>query len=126
MPFLPKLLVLCEDAEARNALEQSLRRCPVERIYCASRLALREAVAAHAGDAVVYAEDHPGSKLRDLMEWPEMRESRVPVIAVSRFGGMRDYLAAMEAGAFDYMARPLRGEEVSRIVERALHCGRAA
>jgi len=126
MPLLPKLLVLCEDAEARSAIEQSLKRCRVERIYCASRLALRQAVAAHAGDAVVYAEDHPGSKLRDLMEWPEMRESHVPVIAVSRFGETRDYLAAMEAGAFDYLARPLRGEEVSRIVESAVHPGRAA
>ena len=120
MPLLPKLLVLCEDAETRAALEQSLGGCPVERVYCTTRLALREAVAAHAGDAVIYAEDHPGSKLRDLMEWPELREARMPVIAVSRFGGMRDYLDAMEAGAFDYMARPLRGEEVSRIVESAV------
>jgi DNA-binding NtrC family response regulator len=121
MPLLPKLLVLCEDPEARAALDQSLSRCAVERIYCASRVALREAVAARAGDAVVYAEDRPGSKLRDLMEWPEMREAHLPLIAVSRFGGMRDYLQAMEAGAFDYVARPLRGEEVSRIVESAIN-----
>ena len=126
MPLHPKVLVLCEDAEARAALEQSFARCPVEPVYCATRLALRRAVAAHAGDAVVYAEDHAGSKLRDLMEWPEMREAHVPVIAVSRFGGMRDYLAAMEAGAFDYLARPLRGEEVNRIVESAVQIGRAA
>jgi DNA-binding NtrC family response regulator len=120
MPLLPKLLVLCEDAEARAALEQSLGGCRVERVYCTTRLALREAVAANAGDAVIYAEDHPGSKLRDLMEWPEMREARVPVIAVARSGGMRDYLDAMEAGAFDYIARPLREAEVSRIVESAV------
>jgi len=125
MPLLPRLLVLCEDPEVRNALEQSLSRCTVERIYLASRLALREAVAARAGDAVVYAEDRPGSKLRDLMEWPELREARMPVIAVSRSGGMRDYLAAMEAGAFDYVARPLRGAEVSRIVENAVSCSRS-
>jgi len=122
----PKLLVLCEDPEARSALEQSLSRCHVERVYCATRLALRAAVAGHVGAAVVYAEDFPGSKLRDMMDWPEMREAHVPVIAVSRFGGMRDYLAAMDAGAFDYLVRPLRGEEVSRIVESAMQCGRAA
>jgi DNA-binding NtrC family response regulator len=126
MPLLPKLLVLCEDAETRNALEQSLVQCPIERIYCANTLVLREAVAAHAGDAVVYAEDRPGSKLREMMDWSEIKEGRVPVIAVSRFGGMRDYLAAMEAGAFDYLARPLRKEEVSRVVESALQRSRAA
>jgi len=126
MPLEPKVLVLCEDAEVRIALKKSLRRCSVKGIYCKTPLALREAVAAHAGDAVVYAGEHPGSKLRDLMEWPEIREAHVPVIAVSRFGEMRDYLEAMEAGAFDYMARPLRREEVSRIVKNAVDRGRAA
>lgn len=120
MPFPPKLLILCEDAEARVALEQSLAGCPVARLYCATLLALREALASHAGDAVVYAEDNPGSNLRDLMAWPELHEARVPVIAVSRFGGMRDYLAAMEAGAFDYLARPLREREVNRVVQSAV------
>ena len=126
MPLLPKVLVLCEDAEVRVALRESLKRCSVKRIYCKTRLALREAIAAHAGDAVVYAGEHPGSKLRDLMEWPEVRAAHLPVIAVSRFGEMPDYLAAMEAGAFDYMARPLRREEVSRIVKNAVDRGRAA
>jgi len=126
MPLQPKVLVLCEDAEVRTALKRSLRRCHVKGIYCATQVALREAVATHAGEAVVYAGENAGSKVRDLMALPEIREAHLPVIAVSRFGGMRDYLTAMEAGAFDYMARPLQREEVNRIVRNALNRGRAA
>ena len=125
MPLLPKVLVLCTDAEARIALDQSLERCAVERVYCASVAALRQAVAERAGDAVVYAEDYPGGDLRALMEWPELRDARLPVIAVARAGGIRDYLQAMLAGAFDYLARPLCGEEVRRIVESAVRRTRA-
>jgi len=126
MPLLPRVLVLCEDAEVRTALKQSLKQCAVKRVYYKTPRALRKAIAARAGDAVMYAGDHPGSKLHDLMEWPEVREAHLPVIAVSRFGEMNDYLAAMEAGAFDYVARPLQGEEVSRIVKNALDRKRAA
>jgi DNA-binding NtrC family response regulator len=126
MELLPKLLVLCDDSEARASLEEALESCPVERVYCSSLLALRQAVAAHAGDAVIYAENRPGSRLRALLEWPEMRAGHLPVIAVSRFGEMRDYLAAMEAGAFDYMALPYRPKEVERILEKALSRSAAA
>jgi two-component system C4-dicarboxylate transport response regulator DctD len=126
MPSSPKLLVLCEDSEARASLEETLASCPAERVYCPSLQALREAVAAHAGDVVIYVEDRPGGRVRDLLEWPEMRAAHVPVIAVSRFGEMRDYLAAMEAGAFDYVARPYRPEEVERILQKALTRSAAA
>ena len=126
MPLLPRLLVLCEDMKARVALEQSLERCTVERVYCASLAALCQAVGAQAADAVVYAEDRPGGRIRALMESPEMRQARLPVIAVSRFAGMRDYLAAMNAGAFDYLARPLHTDELRRVIERALGRARAA
>lgn len=126
MPLPPRLLVLCEDSEARASLDQSLARCPVERVYVSSLGALREAVAQRAGEAVIYAGDRPGNGLRDVLQWPEVRESRLPVIAVSRFGEMRDYLAAMEAGAFDYVARPICGEEVERILQRALRQPEAA
>ncbi len=126
MPLLPKLLVLCEDLEARAALDQSLERCTVERVYCASLAALRQAVGAQAADAVVYAEDRPGGRIRALMESPELRQARLPVIAVSRFAGMRDYLAAMDAGAFDYLARPLHTDELRRVIERAVGRARAA
>ena len=126
MTLPPKVLVLCEDKEVRTALKQSLKRCHVRGVYCRSTVALRRALAAHAGDAVVYAGEQPGSKLRDVMEWPEIRAARVPVIAVSRSGEIHDYLAAMEAGAFDYMARPLQCGELSRIVMSAVDQGRAA
>ena len=125
MPLLPRLLVLCEDVEARAALDQSLERCAVERVYCASLGALRQAAGAQDADAVVYAEDRPGGRIRTLLESPEVRQARLPVIAVSRFAGMRDYLAAMDAGAFDYLARPLHMDELRRVIERAVGRARA-
>jgi DNA-binding NtrC family response regulator len=120
MSLLPKLLVLCEDAEVRSDLKQSFKHSPMKRVFYKTKMALRKAIGKHAGDAVVFAGDHAGSKMRDVMEWPEVRESHLPVIAVSRYGETRDYLAAMEAGAFDYMAGPLRAEEVRRIVKNAI------
>jgi len=120
MSLLPKLLVLCEDAEVRTDLKQSFKHSPMKRVFYKTKMALRRAIAKRAGNAVVFAGDHAGSKVRDVIEWPETRETHLPVIAVSRHGETRDYLAAMDAGAFDYMAGPLQREEVSRIVKKAL------
>jgi DNA-binding NtrC family response regulator len=56
-------------------------------------------------------------------EYPEViRAARpTPVIVLSRFADWDSYLAALEAGAFDYIACPPYQAEVDRILSFALN-----
>ncbi|RMF84978.1 MAG: sigma-54-dependent Fis family transcriptional regulator, partial [Nitrospirae bacterium] len=55
--------------------------------------------------------------------WPEM-----PVVVVTAHGGLERAVAAMQAGAYDYLAKPLDLERLGELLDRALRprAGRAA
>jgi DNA-binding NtrC family response regulator len=50
--------------------------------------------------------------------------AHVPVIILTAYGEVDTYLAAMNAGASEYLTKPIRSDELLRIVRRHL-CSQA-
>jgi DNA-binding NtrC family response regulator len=76
---------------------------------------------AHQQFRVVLCEDLlPDGDFRAVIGETTRNEGKLPVIVVSRRDDWDSYLAAMSAGAFDYVALPPAPGEVERILYTAL------
>ena len=46
----------------------------------------------------------------------------VPVIFITAYGDVESYLKVMNMGAFEYLNKPVKGQEILRVARRALGC----
>ena len=115
-----RLLFIDDDAAVREAVGATLRGRGVN-VVCASGGA--EALAALESeefDAVVSDLNMPGMSgielcHRVLKSWPNL-----PVVLVTAFGSMETAVAAIRAGAYDFIAKPIQITELMLTLERAV------
>lgn len=56
----------------------------------------------------------------EMMEETNRRHPGVPVIICTGHGTIADAVACMKKGAFDFVTKPFRAEELTRVIGRAL------
>jgi len=56
----------------------------------------------------------------DTLEWLPNLVKAQPVILLTAYGSVRDAVNAMKAGAFEYLLKPISGEELAVVVQRAI------
>jgi two-component system response regulator AtoC len=75
-------------------------------------------------DAVVTDLSMPGMDGLELMSQIAARDPSLPVILLTAHGSERVAVAAMKAGAYDYLAKPFDIDEVALVIARALEARR--
>jgi len=116
---LPSGLVVSSDEEVRRKLGEILRQCGLAPVFAST---VSESGMALAGNEVfiVLCDDClPDGKYVDIVKLVGQSDSKVPVVVVSRTGEWPEYLTAMHAGAFDYLAYPPVPGELRRIIQNA-------
>ena len=115
-----KVLIVDDEPVVREVLRTVLSRAG----YATSEAATAaEGLALFADPAVdlvlldLMLPDRPGLSLL-----PELREKRpdVPVVVVTAYSSVESAIAAMKDGAFHYVPKPFRNEEVVHLVAQAL------
>ncbi len=88
---------------------------------------------AHTGQAALdkIRSEHPDALVADMklpdmdgmqiMKLAKALDEDLPIILITGYPEIRDAVAAMRAGAHDYLAKPLKHHEVLRVVFRALN-----
>ena len=115
-----KVLIVDDEPVVREVLRTVLQRAGYETSEAASA---GEGLALFADPGVdlvlldLMLPDRPG-----LAVLPEMREKRpdVPVVVVTAYSSVETAIAAMKEGAFHYVPKPFRNEEVVHLVGQAL------
>lgn len=121
MTHRPRVLIACSDPEGRRALTSALAGCGLKPVY-APTVAGARAVLAHRRVSVVFcASELADGRFQDVLAAAKQTHREVPVIVASRSDDTGQYLEAMRAGAFDYVATPCRRRDVERIIANALH-----
>jgi DNA-binding NtrC family response regulator len=116
---LPKGLVVSSDEEVRRKLGEILRQCGLAAVF-ASTVSESGMVLAGNEVFVVLCDDClPDGKYVDIVKLVGRSDSKVQVVVVSRTGEWPEYLTAIHAGAFDYLAYPPVPWELRRIVQNA-------
>ena len=114
-------LVVCPDPETRNSLFAFITKCGLPCVCC-SDLAIARTLLASRLFGVVFCNDAvPDGNFRDLITELKRSSSTVPVIVLSRSTEWNDWLSALDAGAFDYIACPPDPVETGRILHAAIN-----
>ena len=117
MPDIGTVLVVDSDEKIREmvfAIAVKLGEIP---IACSSCEKARRLLAQHHFKVVFCRDTLSDGEYVEVVRAAEA----VPVVVLSRFAEWGLYLAALQAGAFDYIACPPNEAELDRILSLALH-----
>jgi DNA-binding NtrC family response regulator len=122
-----RVLVVDDDAEMRALLADVLGNegYAVEGVANGAEALIR--LRTEAFGAIVLDKNMPGLSGLDLLPGLRTICPDTPVIMITAFGDVGTYVDAMEKGAFEYVFKPFRMEELVVVLRRALSSrGRAA
>jgi DNA-binding NtrC family response regulator len=120
MDAKPVVLVVEDDKAMRMLLEEELRAGGYEvRSEEEGQAALRVLDEAHV-DLVVTDLMMPGMKGDELLGAIRSRTAEIPVVIITAFGSIAAAVDAMKAGAYHFLPKPFRMEELLEILDAAL------
>ena len=120
MPMGSGVLIVDDDQDLREILAHLVRKegfTPLTAADGSSALELLRLRGAEVMLADVHLPDGDGLEL--LQKAREM-DPDLPVIMITAYAGVNQAVAAMRAGAHDYLAKPFQHREVIRLLHRAL------
>lgn len=117
---LLKGLVVNSDEAVRRKLAEILEECGIAPIFACSVAESGIALAGHEVCIALCSDWLADGNYEDIVKLVGRSDTKVPVIVVSRTGDWPEYLTAISAGAFDYLAYPPIGGDLQRIVRNAL------
>ena len=116
-----RVLVVDDEASMRDFLAICLRRAGHEVGQAASGAAAVTALAARPVDVVVTDLRMPGAlDGLGLLREVRARHPATEVILVTAFATADTALAAMKQGAYDYLTKPFKVDEINAVIDRAL------
>ena len=114
------VLIVDDEADIRELLVLTLSRMGVDADSAASFQEARQALTARAYDLCLTDMRLPdGDGLMVLRHIAE-HHGNTPVAVITAFGSTENAVAALKAGAFDYLAKPIKLEQLRPLVMSAL------
>lgn len=114
------ILIVDDEDGLRRTLAEYLRLEGWETGEASNGLSARKKLEEESFDAVALDMRMPGLDGPGLLEWLMNEGPSVPVVMMSAFGEVSDAVAAMKAGASDYLVKPFDPEELVLRLRRAV------
>jgi putative two-component system response regulator len=116
-----RILVVDDELSIREILRRTLHRRGLEVIVAGSVAEARAAIKAHPPFALVLADvNMPGAPGTDLLAELAPCAPETGVMMVTAVGDLQVAVAALKAGAYDYLLKPFDTDTLTITVERAL------
>jgi DNA-binding NtrC family response regulator len=117
---MQSILVVDDQELMREMLEETFKRAGYEVAAVSSGAAALDSLAAASHDVVVTDLKMPGMDGIELLKKIRAQFGDIPVILITAHASIPTAVAAMKEGAFDYIEKPFKHEEITVIVEKAL------
>jgi len=114
------LLVADDDAGLRESLERTLTREGYRVVLASDGRAALERVQAGGVDLIVTDLKMPGLTGLELLRAAKAIMPDVDVILLTAFGTVEEAVQAMKDGAYDFLTKPFRREQLIKLIEKAL------
>jgi DNA-binding NtrC family response regulator len=114
------ILVVEDDEEMRRMLDEELREAGHDVVTAADGFQALERLRSHPIDVVVSDRMMPGMTGDELLEHVRAHEPDVPIVITTAFGSIESAVEAIKRGAFYYVAKPFRMEQLLATVENAV------
>jgi two-component system response regulator HydG len=120
MPDPPTLLIADDDPGLRESLERTLTREGYRVILASDGRAALERVQAGGIDLIVTDLRMPGLTGLELLRAAKAIMPDVDVILLTAFGTVEEAVKAMKDGAYDFLTKPFRREQLIKLIDKAL------
>ncbi|MBZ5629225.1 MAG: sigma-54 dependent transcriptional regulator, partial [Acidobacteriia bacterium] len=121
MPAGSKILIVDEQAEACSLLSEYMGREGLTAVIAHTGEAGLEKIRSEEPDTLILASRLPDMDGMQALKAAKALDEDLPVILMTHTPEIRAAVAAMRAGAHDYLEKPLKHHEVLRVVFRALN-----
>jgi two-component system, NtrC family, response regulator AtoC len=115
-----RLLVVDDEREMCALLEAGLTRRGFEVTSRTSGDAALALLDETDFDAIVVDLNMPGTSGLDVAAWVAANRADTPVVVITAFGNLETAVAAIRAGAYDFLTKPFEIETISLTVGRAV------
>jgi two-component system response regulator PilR (NtrC family) len=115
-----EILLVDDERSVREVLAIYLRRAGHQVEAAANVTEARAALAAREFDVVITDLRMPDGTGLDVLAESKARRAGTEVVVATAYATAETAIAAMKAGAYDYLLKPFKVDEVGLVVERAL------
>lgn len=116
----PRVLVVDDDRSMCELLEFGLRKRGFEIVWRTQPLAAIHMLAKEHIQAIVVDLNMPGLKGTELCQRVLANRPDLPVIVITAFGSMETAIAAIRAGAYDFLTKPFEVDTLALALQRAV------
>jgi two-component system, NtrC family, response regulator HydG len=120
MPDSRRLLVADDDPGLRESLNRTLTRAGYSVLLASDGRAALELLQSGGIDLVLTDLKMPGLTGIELLRAAKALVPDVDVILVTAFGTVEEAVSAMKEGAYDFITKPFRGEQLLKLISKAL------
>ena len=117
---LAKVLIVDDLEEARWALSNLIRLAGFAPVVAASGEEALARIRHEASDVVLLDVCLPDMDGFEVLARARAHDKTMPVIMITAYGKTPDAVRAIQAGAYDYLAKPFINEDIVLTVRRAL------
>jgi two-component system response regulator PilR (NtrC family) len=118
---LARVLVVDDEADIRELLDLTLVRMGLSADCAATVAEARQLLAHHAYRLCLTDMRLPDGEGLEIVRLIGERYGETPVAVITAFGSAENAVAALKAGAFDYLAKPVALEQLRSLIKSALN-----
>ena len=113
------VLIVDDEADIRELLVLTLTRMGVDADTAPSIKAAKEALQARPYDLCLTDMRLPDGDGLEVLKYIAENHGNTPVAVITAYGSTENAVQALKAGAFDYLAKPIKLEQLSTLVTSA-------
>jgi len=114
------ILLVDDDREFSNAMKKYLDKFGCNTVIAGDGRKAIDFLSEHAVDLIISEVRTPELCGIELMEEIRRRRIDTPVIFLTAYGEVESYMDLMNMGAFEYLSKPIKEQEILRVAQRAM------
>ncbi|MBI5118431.1 response regulator [Candidatus Poribacteria bacterium] len=114
------ILLVDDDQEFRKAMKKMFEKSGYDVTVAADGREALETLSKSVFDLIISDLRMPNLNGMELMEAIKKEKLDVPVIFITAYGEVESYMDLMNLGAFEYINKPVKGQEILNVARRAL------
>lgn len=116
-----KLLILDDEVDMLTLLETIIRaKTPHDVVATNNPLEIEDLMAAHSFSLVISDLKMLGRDGLEVIDLVHRADATIPVIIITAYGSLESAQETVRHGAYDYITKPFRKEQVLITIERAM------
>lgn len=117
----PLVLLVDDEEDLCTLMQMSLQRMGI-RTHIAYRLEqAKKCLAEYQYDACLTDLNLPDGNGLQLLDWINQHRPNLPVAVLTAYGNMEIAIAALKAGAFDFVSKPINQKHLEQLLQKALN-----